>query len=363
MRRLSVLPLLAVLALARAPFATAQTTTVEFFDGFQDNRNDWSVPPDCTLDASGGRLRLGNACEYYRSSWRLGLDLSGRHAIFVQTTFITGDHEKPYGLQFGGSDGDNFWLFAIAADGTYRIGKWEVGEWSTVVEWTESEAIAKGTGATNTLLIKRRDGTHFYINSVEVENIAEMEYFGNHVGVAVEDRITVDFSEFLILRYERQPVESELSRRLGQLVEDYRNDFANCVGAIDNSLPIWTWPVREPLPGFDEQSFTEYAGRPTYFATVDGFSSHAEAMSAFLHVRDQLRIADMPECVLIDPGDLLEGGVIVGSYWSSLEAFTHTPGPFAGMRLGLAINPPDPDGPQRNKDEWTVTLSLVHGPE
>ncbi len=65
--------------------------------------------------------------------------------IEVEARQEEGDEKSSYGLLFRFQDRDNFYRFDISGDGFYLLSKFVNGDWVTLVDWTESEFINKGS--------------------------------------------------------------------------------------------------------------------------------------------------------------------------------------------------------------------------
>lgn len=70
----------------------------------------------------------------------------------VEAKLEDGDQKNSYGLLFRFQDRDNFYRFDISGDGYFLLSKFVDGEWSTLVDWTESEFISTD-GSANILRI------------------------------------------------------------------------------------------------------------------------------------------------------------------------------------------------------------------
>jgi len=73
--------------------------------------------------------------------------------VEVEARQEDGDVKNSYGLLFRFLDRENFYRFDISGDGFYLLSKFVAGEWITLVDWTESEAINQGNNASNILKV------------------------------------------------------------------------------------------------------------------------------------------------------------------------------------------------------------------
>ncbi|HMR63434.1 MAG TPA: FHA domain-containing protein, partial [Anaerolineae bacterium] len=70
----------------------------------------------------------------------------------VEAKLEDGDQKNSYGVLFRFQDRENFYRFDISGDGYYLFSKFIDGEWSTLIDWTQSQFINTG-GAPNILKV------------------------------------------------------------------------------------------------------------------------------------------------------------------------------------------------------------------
>lgn len=120
-------------------------------------------------------------------------------SVSVEATHISGIENNAFGIFILSADATQKESkelgFGISAGGTYAI---YYGD-KNLVDWKINDNIKKNSG-TNTLMIKRIDGTYYlYINNVLVEefkNLFIFEYFD--VGFVTVDKQTVEFDNLII---------------------------------------------------------------------------------------------------------------------------------------------------------------------
>lgn len=80
---------------------------------------------------------------------------------------------------------DGFHLFEIGADGTYAVELMQAGEWRMLKDWTLSDSIRPGIGATNYLRVAY-DGTRFsfYVNGALLADLVDNTYAAGTIGLA-----------------------------------------------------------------------------------------------------------------------------------------------------------------------------------
>ncbi len=86
-------------------------------------------------------------------AWGLANRIVSDFEIEVEGKLEDGDNTNSYGLLFRFEDRENFYRFDISGDGYYLFSKFVDGEWITLVDWTSSEFINTGLGATNILKV------------------------------------------------------------------------------------------------------------------------------------------------------------------------------------------------------------------
>ncbi|MEN6370098.1 MAG: family 16 glycoside hydrolase [Thermotogota bacterium] len=91
------------------------------------------------------------------------------------------------GLVFRFTDVENTYIFQVSASGYFRVGRWVADVWTTIVNWTASDAIHTGTDEENHLTVLA-DGTSltFLINRTEVAEITDASFSTGYVGVTVQ---------------------------------------------------------------------------------------------------------------------------------------------------------------------------------
>ncbi len=96
------------------------------------------------------------------------------------------DNLSAGGLVFRFTDVENTYIFQVSASGYFRVGRWVADVWTTIVNWTASDAI--NTGIAENHLTVLADGTSltFLINRAEVAEITDASFSTGYVGVAVE---------------------------------------------------------------------------------------------------------------------------------------------------------------------------------
>jgi len=106
------------------------------------------------------------------------------------------DNLSAGGLVFRLSDVDNLFVFQVSAAGTFRIGKWIANAWTTLVDWTASDAIHPGVAENHLTVVADGPSLTFFINSQQVADLSDASLTSGFVGVCVKAfRDDVDVEE------------------------------------------------------------------------------------------------------------------------------------------------------------------------
>jgi hypothetical protein len=126
--------------------------------------------------------------------------------IEMSTTHTDGAMDEPYGMCFSSNNVNNAFVFMIANDGTFAIGKFADGKYTGIKDWTETDAIYKNNYATNTLVFEKTKGVcKFYINKKLVHTLTPDPFFDrleSRFGPYVEGKQTVGFSSMSVDKIE-----------------------------------------------------------------------------------------------------------------------------------------------------------------
>ncbi|MCG3211008.1 MAG: Protein TolB [Anaerolineae bacterium] len=123
-------------------------------EDFSDSFSGWDDAFDAYTRKVYGNNRYN--IEVFASNlvaWGLANRIVSDFEIEVEGKLEDGDNTNSYGLLFRFKDRENFYRFDISGDGYYLFSKFVDGEWITLVDWTPSEFINTGLGATNILKV------------------------------------------------------------------------------------------------------------------------------------------------------------------------------------------------------------------
>jgi hypothetical protein len=133
--------------------------------------------------------------------WRSSspLDKLSDFYISVLGRLVSGPPETScYGLRFRG-DGDDYYIFRICDDQTFDVNVYFGGEWTTLIDWSDSTLIVPD--AANRLTIVAQ-GAHFqfYINDQIVGEVDDTHIASGFAGVmmsgAADTVFSVEFDDF-----------------------------------------------------------------------------------------------------------------------------------------------------------------------
>jgi len=173
-------------------------------DNFKTNRYQWYTNDDqyATISFPGDAYRIKNKWNgsYLPSLLFAEKDMSA-FRVELAAKHTEGVQDYGYGMCFGKKDPDNTWVFYISLDGNFSLYKVENGKWTSMKEWTETDAINKRDYATNTLKFVHSNSTwDFYINDKLVYSRRAGSFPGREFGCIVENKQTVEFTKFSFAR-------------------------------------------------------------------------------------------------------------------------------------------------------------------
>lgn len=122
-------------------------------DDFGDSTSGWDDTSDAyTLKRYGNNRYQIEISTSNLVAWGLANRDVADFEIEVEAKLEDGATENSYGLLFRFQDRENFYRFDISGDGYYLLSKFVNGEWTTLIDWTESDHINREDAA-NTLKV------------------------------------------------------------------------------------------------------------------------------------------------------------------------------------------------------------------
>lgn len=188
------------------------SSNILFTENFQTRTNNWYSNYDFKDSNYIYISTLDNPSNHYylfRNRKNLGsyivpvpytLPSSYNYSFEIMAKHHDGVEDRAYGIKFGASDWDNCYSLNISANGYYRVTKWVNGNYSDVIEWTNSSAINTGT-ATNKLEVRVYSSyADIYINSQYITRLNNFTSYGKYVGLEVYNNQSIDYDDLVIKR-------------------------------------------------------------------------------------------------------------------------------------------------------------------
>jgi hypothetical protein len=118
------------------------------------------------------------AWQYLGEEW-------GDFVVEVETTLIEGEIYNSSGIFFRYQDRDNFYSLDINGNGKYTVGKEVEGEYSDIIDWTSSGALAP-LGSPNVIRLVAYGNTFtLYINDQYVDTFTDTDFNSGDIAVKV----------------------------------------------------------------------------------------------------------------------------------------------------------------------------------
>jgi hypothetical protein len=159
-------------------------------DSFDDNANDWLlgdvddeyITGDVAI--ADGRLTLDVTAK--RSVfWWLTPDVDDFSDVFVSVDAkkIRGAQSADLGLVFRQADDEHYYYFSIyPPTGEYQLAMFIEGEWTTLIEWAESDLIDSG-GPNRLAVLAQGPRITLFVNGEEVDGCEDSTVEEGEVGV------------------------------------------------------------------------------------------------------------------------------------------------------------------------------------
>lgn len=158
-------------------------------DDFEDPESGWDAYNDGDTLAiySGGQYRLAVYTDSY-VVWTTpepALDLAD-FVLEVEARQVEGPLDNNLGLLVRYQEGDDsFYWFQISSDGYFSVDLREADDWTSLIGWQASDAIAQGLNATNHLrLVCRGNEFTFYVNDSPLTTLVDDAYAAGNIGLA-----------------------------------------------------------------------------------------------------------------------------------------------------------------------------------
>jgi hypothetical protein len=154
---------------------------------------------DFTAPGSEWEISSGENAEYrvvggvysiqvHTQNWiawnKLGLDLYNFEIEF-EVTLVEGDSFNDAGLLYRFQDLDNYYEVDLNGEGSFRVGKQIDGEWTQILDWTDSPAIQPFGSVNRVRLVAEGDQFELIVNDLTVAQFTDDTYAGGSVAPVV----------------------------------------------------------------------------------------------------------------------------------------------------------------------------------
>jgi hypothetical protein len=116
--------------------------------------------------------------------------------------FADGPEEWTYGFMLRYQDGSNTYRYLVSHDGKYTLGKLVDGNWTTLIDWTETAHIAGGTDTNHLRVVCRGSEITTYVNGHYLGTAADNSFSagkpGVYVGALSEPNVHVAFDNLMV---------------------------------------------------------------------------------------------------------------------------------------------------------------------
>lgn len=178
------------------------STGITFSEDFDSNRNGWDEgffeDEYGTIEYTVNGLFAWDvvaAQGVSQKSWASSAPSVEDFAVTVESTHVSGADDASYGVLFRIADVDNLYYFCISDVGYYYAGLLQNGEWTTLIDWTETRSI--NVNSLNTLkVVGEGDEFIFYVNETMVDSVRDSTHLSGTAGLSIELYNAGDVSSF-----------------------------------------------------------------------------------------------------------------------------------------------------------------------
>ncbi len=184
-------------------------TGITFGEEFSSNRNDWSEgffeDEYGTINYTVNGLYAWDVVAtkgVSQKSWATAAPYVDDFTVTVESTHVGGAEDASYGLLFRIADIDNLYYFCISDVGYYYAGLLQNGEWTTLIDWTETSTI--NVNSLNTLkVVGEGDKFTFFVNGIMVDSVRDSSHPSGTAGLSIElynagDESSFEFDNFVL---------------------------------------------------------------------------------------------------------------------------------------------------------------------
>jgi hypothetical protein len=178
-------------------------------DDFGDSNSGWEIG-----DYDAGDVGYKEGAYFVTSTqmetlmWGVANRSFDNVVIEVDATQISAgpDSNNAYGVacrEQGGTDGYGYYL-RISGDGYYSIAKAANGEFTALVDWTESNAINKGNATNRIRAICNGSTLELFVNGQRLDSVEDSTFMSGDIALSAttyEDEMTeIHFDNLVVLR-------------------------------------------------------------------------------------------------------------------------------------------------------------------
>jgi subtilisin family serine protease len=178
-------------SVSRSPFT--------LLDTFESARSldDWGKSSSASWRWVDGKAGLSSSDSSSLGTLSPNVYLDEGMDISVDTEWLSGDETKGYGISFCRS-ADGQYRFAISGRGSYKLTKWDGIEFTSLTDWTRSDAITNR--GRNTIRVRKIVSLmKLYINNVFVEDVADTSFTEGWVRLYADSDHEIAFDNFQVI--------------------------------------------------------------------------------------------------------------------------------------------------------------------
>jgi hypothetical protein len=219
------------------------------YDSFDDNVSGWNERKDdsAVIKVQNGKLdvQINYGVDLIDAKGAT-LDSAGEFRAEINVQCLSSDPKTPFGLCFGASDMDNYFLFYITKECKYGFKALIHNEWLEIVPPTSSPFIdSTGVNWLRVNIVKENSvlKTHLVINEFLVRSLDHIQPYGNFYGIYVGGKQHILFDDFHVYqrgKTQEEPESADLSLSLkcsnGQLY--YANPYDHWGTCVNKGVRV-----------------------------------------------------------------------------------------------------------------------------
>jgi hypothetical protein len=130
--------------------------------------------------------------------------LSNRAAsddFYVEATVLTGascSGQDRYGILFRAVEPTRTYVFSFACNGSYRLYRWDDGDFTALVGWTSASQILSGPNQTNRMgVLAEGNSLKLYANGKLIKSLSDSSFTQGRLGLFIGSAVTPNFTVFV----------------------------------------------------------------------------------------------------------------------------------------------------------------------